>query len=35
MPGAAAEFQAKNAAKTPESATDHELSVAAKRTVFL
>ncbi|PYK57697.1 MAG: hypothetical protein DME21_16810 [Verrucomicrobia bacterium] len=30
-----AEFKAKNASKAPESPTDHELSVAIKRTVFL
>ena len=34
MPCAAGEFQAKNAAKAPESPTDHELSVAVKRTVL-
>jgi len=35
MPCAAAEFQAKNGAKGPESSTDHKLWVAIKRTVFL
>ncbi len=35
MPCAVAEFQAKNAAKAPESPTDQELSLATKRTVLL